>query len=152
MTLQEFGCTNNCPTVPTPLMRNASILPPLPPAALPMPKLVDTVGNALQSLAQVRLRVGIGKAQITFTVHTEIDAGQGGNATGLEQIIGQFLARPADLRDIRKGVEGSPRHSATDAWNRVQALDKDIPPPPKLRHHGLYRLLRTSESRQRRPL
>src|SRR5262249_40735381 len=104
----------------SPLIRNASILPPLPPPTfsaklaiavrmralartstgaqlLPMPKFVDTVGNALQGLTQVCLRVGIGKAQVAFTVHTEIDAGQRSNATGLKEIIGQFLGRPADL-------------------------------------------------------
>src|SRR5262249_26227618 len=119
---------------------------------LPMPKFFDTVGNALPGLAQVCLRVGIGKAQIAFTLHTPNEAGKRSNATGLEEMIGQFLGRAADLRDIWKGVEGAAGHSATDTWNRVQALDKDVSPPPKLRHHGLHRLLRAGEGRQRRPL
>ena len=62
-----------------------------------MPEFVDTVGNALQGLAQVCLRVGIGKAQIAFTVHTKIDPGQGGNTAGLEEklvaLIGAAVSR-----------------------------------------------------------
>lgn len=67
-----------------------------------------------------------------------------------EDPFGEGVAAP-ELRDVRKYVEGATGKRASDADLR-KPRHQEVPPGPKLRHHGVDALLGALEGRHPRPL
>jgi len=76
-------------------------------------------------------------------VFSEGGTGQNSHSSLLQDIVGQFLAIPADLLDVRENIKRPPGLLAGDALDAVQPLYDDVAAPVKFRHHIDHFVLRT---------
>src|SRR5205807_3899998 len=83
------------------------------------------VADARQRLANVVLRVRVGKAQIAPATLSESGPGEHGHADLVQQAVGEVLLVEPGLADVRERVEGALRLDARDARDGVQAVHHD---------------------------
>src|ERR1035437_2199366 len=82
--------------------------------------------NSRQGFVQVLQRVGDTEAEIAFSVCAEGGAGEAGDTGLFEQRVGQFLGRPAGLRNVGEGVERAFGDTAGEAFDLVETGDEDV--------------------------
>src|SRR4029077_7958326 len=90
-----------------------------PNQASSLSKFVDESRDPVEGAIKIRLRVGVGDAQVVAAMLAEGGAGEERDASLFEEPGCQFVSAHRERADVRKGVEGSGRAPAADAGGGV---------------------------------
>src|SRR5437867_782180 len=108
--------------------------------------------HPVEGLADIRLGVSVGQAEVALAVLAEGRAAEHGHAPVLENGLRHLGGRPLERLDIGEDVEGALGRAAGHAGQLIEPRHDEIAPALELTHHLAHRHLIALQRGDARPL